>query len=70
MWSRRTGEGMGQVGLGAAFWFVATDSIVFRILALALAARGVSQLVIAYLNHPDRIEKREARRALPPSQDG
>lgn len=66
MWSRRANEGMGQVGLGVAFWFLATDSTVLRIFAFALAARGVSQLVIAYLNHPDRIAREQAKRALPP----
>jgi len=60
---------MAQLGTGASFWFVGTDSIVLRILALVFAARGVSQFVIAYLNHPDRLAKREARKALPTNQD-
>jgi len=60
---------MAQLGTGAAFWFVGTDSIVLRIFALVLATRGVSQFVIAYLNHPDRLAKRDARKELPPSQD-
>ena len=69
MWSRRTSVGIGQVGLGAAFWLVESDSIALRILGVALAARGVSQFVIAYRNHPDRIAKREAKRRLPPRRD-
>ena len=70
MWSRRASVGMSQLAMGVAFWFVVTDSVTLRILALAFAARGVSQLVIAYLRHPDRIAKREDRKTLPPRQDG
>ena len=67
MWSRRTSVGIGQVGLGAAFWLVESDSIALRILGVALAARGVSQFVIAYRNHPDDREEGGEAEAAPAS---
>ena len=73
MWSRRASEGMALLAAAAMYWFFEQDwidSVFLRAVALVFAAAGVGQLVKAYLNHPDRIAKKEAKRALPPRRDG